>query len=110
MEKQFGKIRNVNLGSGGYQDAMFGVSFDLGGESWGVGDFWGFWGSEIKSGENSKWTESQRETQRNTVLVRLEKLMQDAKVTNMSKLKGIPVEVSFDKNCLKEWRILKEVL
>ena len=34
----------------------------------------------------------------------------DAKVNSIDKLKGIPVEVTFEDNMLKEWRILTEVL
>jgi hypothetical protein len=40
----------------------------------------------------------------------LSKLLKEAKVSSVYKLKGIPVEVTFDGNMLKEWRILKEVL
>jgi hypothetical protein len=38
------------------------------------------------------------------------KLLKDAKVDAVQKLQGIPVEVTFDGNLLKEWRILTEVL
>ena len=37
-------------------------------------------------------------------------LLSAAKVTDVTKLKGIPVEVTFDGNMLKEWRVLTEVL
>jgi hypothetical protein len=40
----------------------------------------------------------------------LSKLLNEAKVSSVDKLKGIPVEVTFDGNMLKEWRILTEVL
>jgi len=38
------------------------------------------------------------------------KLLKEAKVDNVDKLKGIPVEVTFDGMMLKEWRVLTEVL
>jgi hypothetical protein len=38
------------------------------------------------------------------------KLLKEAKVNSVDKLKGIPVEVTFDGNILKDWRILTEVL
>jgi hypothetical protein len=38
------------------------------------------------------------------------KLLKDAKVSSVDELKGKPVEVTFDGNMLKEWRILTEVL
>jgi hypothetical protein len=40
----------------------------------------------------------------------LSKLLKDAKVRSVDKLKGIPVEAIFDGNVLKEWRVLTEVL
>jgi hypothetical protein len=38
------------------------------------------------------------------------KLLRDAKVDSVEKLKGKPIEATFDGNTLKEWRILTEVL
>ena len=40
----------------------------------------------------------------------LDKLLSEAKKSDVTELKGIPVEITFDENMLKEWRILKEVL
>jgi hypothetical protein len=42
--------------------------------------------------------------------MRIKGLMEDAKVTDFSNLKGIPVEAEFDGDILKSWRVLKEVL
>jgi hypothetical protein len=36
--------------------------------------------------------------------------LNDAKVNSVDRLKGVPVEATFDGNLLKEWRILTEVL
>jgi hypothetical protein len=41
---------------------------------------------------------------------RIDKILTDAKVDSVDKLKGKPVEVTFDGTTLKDWRILKEVL
>jgi hypothetical protein len=38
------------------------------------------------------------------------KLLKEAKVDSVDKLKGKPVEVTFEGNTLKSWRILTEVL
>jgi hypothetical protein len=38
------------------------------------------------------------------------KLLKESKVDSVEKLKGKPVEVTFEGNMLKEWRILTEVL
>ena len=35
--KKLAKISNVRLGFVGYQDAMFGVSFQFTGDGWGIG-------------------------------------------------------------------------
>jgi hypothetical protein len=41
----------------------------------------------------------------------LSKLLKEAKVDSVGKLKDIPVEVTFfEGNILKEWRVLTEVL
>ncbi len=115
--KKIGRIQNVRYGFGGYQGAMFGISFTLGSEqeSWGVCDFWGFWGSNIDRSDNAEWTESERVTTHGENTLRISKLMTDAKVEDVIKLEGVPVEVTFDSehfwgSKIKEWRILTEVL
>jgi hypothetical protein len=109
--KELGKIASVRIGSGGYQEAMYGVSFELsfGGCS-GCGDFWGGWGPDITVTAHTKWTEADRQAQIQSAFWRLALLMQDAKVTDAAKLKGVPIEVTTENNGLKSWRILKEVL
>lgn len=111
MSVRLGKIQEVRVGMGGYQEAMFGVGFTLGGEGWGVGDWWGFWSpSHLKWTEHCKWTEQERLDALRDTFVRLDALMKDAKVTDSAKLKGVPVEVTIEENTLKRWRILSEVL
>jgi len=108
MRKELGKIKKAEFGLGGYQDAMIGISFDLGGEGWGVSDFWGNWA--LERSEYAKWTEAERITQLGEMSMRIAKLLEDAKIRSVSKLAGIPIEVTFEGNVLKEWRVLKEVL
>lgn len=109
--KELGKIKSIRVGMGGYQDAMFGVTFDLGGDGWGVSDFWGFWSpSRMKHSEHCKWTEASRLQALTDAFVRLDSLMKSAKVNDSMKLAGIPIEVSFEGTTLKSWRILTEVL
>jgi len=111
MEKKLGKIESVRFGHGGYQDACIGLSVTLGNGSWGVGDFKGAWDPEmIKRTEHTKWTEEDRTNNIGETVRFLSKLLKDAKVDSVDKLKGIPVEVTFDGNLLKEWRVLTEVL
>ena len=111
MEKRLGKITSVNFGLGGYQDAMLGLTIGLGNGSWGVSDFKGTWDAEtIERDEYTKWTEEDRTKGYDETMRYLSKLFKDAKVSCVYKLKNIPVEVTFDGNLLKEWRILTEVL
>ena len=111
MEKKLGKIENVKFGIGGYQDAMIGLHVTLGNNGWSVGDSRSTWDAEtIKWSEHCRWTEADRDKQYAELLRYVSKLLKDAKVDSVDKLKGIPVEVTFDGNMLKEWRVLTEVL
>ena len=114
MEKRLGKITNVRFGLGGYQDCQFGLSlcFESKNESWGVNDFIaGGWSiSRDCDSPFCKWTEKDRDDGFAKMVRRINQLLIDAKIDDVAKLKGKPVEVMFDGNCLKEWRILTEVL
>lgn len=107
---EIGKIRKVKFGFGGYQDAQFGVSFDIGSDKlgWGVGDFRGYWATEHD--KRCKWSEQDRLASLGETCMWLSKILNDAKVSDISKLIGIPVEVTFDGNTLKSWRVLTEVI
>lgn len=107
-EKRLAKIQAVRFGYGGYQNAMLGLSLTFGGQGWGVGDFRGTW-AEPPS-EHAKWTvEDQMRIFAETVVL-LRDTLKAAKVQTVDQLKGIPVEVEFEGNVLKSWRILTEVL
>lgn len=109
--KELGRIQDIRIGHYGYQEAMLGVQFTLGGDGWGVGDFWGSWApSLIKHSEHTKWTEAERVTGIADAFIRLDASMKRAKVSDAMKLKNIPVEVEFDGTTLKSWRVLTEVL
>jgi hypothetical protein len=111
MEKKLGKIESVRFGHGGYQDACIGLSVTLGNGSWGVSDFKGTWDPEmITRSEYTKWTEEDRDKNLVEAVRYVSKLLKDAKVDSVDKLKGIPVEVTFESMSLKEWRILTEVI
>lgn len=111
MEKRLGKIESVKFGIGGYQDAMIGLHVTLSGSGWGVGDSRCTWDAEsVKWSEHCKWTESDRDTDYAKLIRYLSKLLKEAKVNTVEQLKDIPVEVTFDGNTLKEWRILTEVI
>lgn len=108
IETKLGKIQNIKFGSGGYDNAQFGISFTLGGEGWGVGDFRGEWSGEPS--RNALWTKEDRQERFGGIMVWIMDLMATAKVNDITRLADIPVEVTFDGNTLKSWRILTEVL
>lgn len=111
MEKKLGKIESIRFGYGGYQDVCLGLSVTLSGDSWGVGDFKGTWDAEtIECTKHCKWTEQDRTKGNDETMRFLSKLLKEAKVSSVDKLKGVPVECTFDGMMLKEWRILTEVL
>ena len=110
MTTQLGKIKGIAFGRGGYQDAQFGLTVDLGGESWGVGDFRGFWGIGIvPSSPGYKWTEADRDAAYAATMRFVAELIRDAKVSHLGQLVGVPVEVTFNGTALVSWRILTEV-
>lgn len=111
MEKRLGKITSVKFGLGGYQGAMLGLHVSLGNDDWGVNDSTANWDAEqISCSKHSKWTESDRDGWYSEIMRYVSKLLKEAKVNSVDELKGKPVEVTFDGNMLKEWRILTEVL
>lgn len=111
MEKKLGKIEEVHFGLGGYQGAMLGLHVTLGDGGWGVGHSKSNWDSErIKWTENTQWTESDRDMWYSEIMRYVSTLLKDAKVNSVDMLKGKPVEVTFDGDSLKSWRILTEVL
>lgn len=108
MEKYLGKIEKASFGIGGYNDAQIGISFTLSGGGFGVGDFWGYW--SIERSAYTKWSEEDRSTHLGQTVMRIAKLLSDAKVDSVDRLKGVPIELIFKDNQLESWRILKEVL
>lgn len=107
---KIGKIVNINLGYGGYQDAQFGLSVNLGGKSWGVNDFKGCWSIETKCNEYCGWSEEDRDKSFSGTMRFINDLLIKAKKQSIDQLKNVPIEVTFEDNLLKSWRILEEVL
>lgn len=106
--KELGKIQAVKFGFGGYQDIQFGISFTLGGEAWGVGDFIGGWGIEPTT--NAQWTHDENVKIIGDACLWLRDALNKANKKTVDQLQGIPIEATFDGNLLKSWRILTEVL
>jgi hypothetical protein len=109
LRKELGKIQSVRFGNGGYQDCQFGLWVELSGSGWGVGDGFGAWSMSMSS-KGCKWTEADRDAEFAKTMRKTNELMLQAKVDTVDKLVGTPVEITFDGNMLKEWRVLTEVL
>ncbi len=109
--KELGKIDSVSFGIGGYQDAMIGLHIGFSGPGWGCGTSKSAWSPVgIPCSPGAKWTEVDRDKQLVEIMRFVDKLLANAKVKSVDKLKGIPVEVTFEDGQLTDWRILTEVL
>lgn len=108
MEKRLGKISSVHFGYVGYQDMQFGLQLEFQSQGWGVStSISDAWALDIKPGP---WTEEDRDSGYAKTMRELNRIMREAKVYDVNRLKGIPVELTFEGNVLKDWRVLSEVL
>lgn len=88
--KQLGKIKSLRFGRvTGRDDRTFGIIFNLESQGWNVCEE-----RSIYSDQDIQW---------------LNKLLEDAKVREITDLVGIPIEATFDGCLLHSWRILTEV-
>lgn len=106
--KELMKITKAEFGFGGYQEAMIGLSLTFETKGSGVGDFKGAW--SIERSPHAKWSENDRQKEIFDAVWLLKETLEKAKVMHVSKLVGIPVEVTFEGLSLKSWRVLEEVL
>ena len=105
---KLGKITHFDVGLGGYDGAMFGMSVTMNCDGCVVADFDGTWAHQPK--ETYQWTVEDQTKSWGEMCRRVAKLMKQAKATSCAEMIGKPVGVTFDGNRLKSWRILEEVL
>lgn len=99
--KRLGKIASVKFGAGGYQDAMFGLTVGL---EFDHGDSCvDFKGGYLPDSPDSETIFVCR-------ILEVADILKQAKVDDIGRLRGIPIEAEFDGNALKSWRVLTEVL
>ena len=114
--KQLAKISSAKFGIGGYQDAMIGLHLQFSSGCIGVGTNDCAWDcSRIKHDKHCEWTEEERGRNYEQIMRNLSEKLNDAKVSDVADLVGIPVELEFDDESalggtLTDWRILTEVL
>lgn len=111
-EKFLGKIHKVKFGSGGYDDAMFGFSFDLQFDgNTHTTKFIGTWSAGPTEG--AKWTIADQHKIFLESFLEVKNIMSEAKVDDFYQLVGKPIEVTVEGGVcgrVSEWRILTEVL
>jgi len=109
MNKEIGKIKAVCFG---LNEGRLGVSFTFGSTvgGWGVGTFRGFWSPEIEITKGTKWTEADRNRAYAETMRFIAEILLKAKRDDVSRLVGVPVEVTFDGGSLKSWRVLEEAI
>ena len=111
IEKRIGKITSARFGLGGYQDAMIGLNLTFQSDAWGVSTEKSAWDcSVVKHSEHCKWTEAARSQEYDEIVRFVSKILNESKVESVDKLVGKPVEVEFEGNCIKDWRILTEAI
>jgi len=110
-KKLLGKISEVYFGLGGYQECQIGLhlTFDMNGYG-GCRDFAAWDPTLVKHDNNCKWSEESRDKQFAEIIRFVSKILSEAKVDRVEKLKGKPVEITVENGCIKDWRILTEVL
>jgi len=101
MEEELGKIESVKFG---YNEYLFGLSLTLTGASWGTntGYYYNPSATDVSPEENNKYLEE--------MIHNIQKLLKDAKVDSVEGLKNKPILCRFEKNSIKDFRILTEVL
>ena len=113
MNTELGKIERVSFGHGGYQDAMLGLQVTISGDGWGVSTTKSAWDAKmIECREHAQWSEEDRSKQYDEIMRYVSELLAAAKGPSVDKLKGIPVEATFEGEGakLESWRVLTEVL
>ena len=107
-EKILGKITSAEYGMVKDYPFLFGLQlhFSLGGSSnIGCGCVYTY-----NISEGCKWTPEKRQRTITKSVDTIHKFLKDAKVSYVSELINIPVEVTIENNTFKDFRILTEVL
>lgn len=111
IETKLGKIKRIKFGYVGYQDMQFGLYIEFGNDGWGVATtISNVWSLDMEVGEYTKWTEADRDAGFAKTMREINRVMKEAKVTDINKLVDIPVQITFEDMKLKDWRVLTEVL
>ena len=110
MRKELGKISRAYFGTVSDYPFLLGIifNFSLGGGGSGIGCGGKY---TVNVSPDCKYAGT---AERNQAIVdmceKVASILEDAKVNRVSELKGVPVEVTIEGNCFRDFRILDEVL
>ena len=106
--KILGKISSVQFGFIPDMPFLFGLdlTFSLGDGS-GIGTGGKY---TVNISEECRWSTREREEGITEMVDEIAQILRDAKVSNVTQLKNVPVEVTIEGSTFKDFRILSEVL
>lgn len=107
MQKYLGKIQNVYFGLDQDYPFLFGLELTF---KFDDGCFVTSTKDVVNIGETCKWTKEERCKGVTKCIDQIIKVMKDANVNEITKLKGKPVELTIEANTLQDYRILTEVI
>ncbi len=105
-----GKIKSIKFGIDDSRIGLFyTLAFNLCSEVQSSDTVWD--PEQVKVTQYTNWTEADRDKKLAELMSYISKLLADAKVDDVTKLAGKPIELTINKhNSLESWRILTEVL
>lgn len=106
-EKLLGKIDFAEFGTIRDYPFLIGLQLGFSMNGSGVMDGGKF---TVNISPECKWKDHNREQTITKAIEDVDKILKDAKVNYVSQLIGKPVEVTLERNCFKDFRILTEVL
>ena len=106
MQKYLGKIEDVYFGLDRDYPFLFGLELTFKFD----GCFVTSTRDVVNIGETCKWTPEERSKAITECMDQIVKVMKDANVNEIIKLKGKPVELTIEGNTLQDYRILTEVI
>ena len=107
MQKYLGKIEEVYFGLDRDYPFLFGLELTF---KFDNGCFVTSTMDVVNIGETCKWTTEERSKAITKCIDQVVKVMKDANVNEIMKLKGKPVELTIEGNTLQDYRILTEVI
>lgn len=106
MQKYLGKIETVYFGLDRDYPFLFGLELTFKFD----GSFVTSTKDVVNISETCKWTKEERSEAITKCMDQVIKVMKDANVNEITKLKGKPVELIIEGNTLQDYRILTEVI